>query len=74
MHGILNKLVSLSVVVDKISKVFTKSKKVEEDIVDNCNKTQDINYTDGNSYYNDEEDWEEYVDTMNDIFGDNFLY
>lgn len=74
MHGILNKLVSVSVVVNKITKVFSKPKKVKENIIDNRNQIQDINYRDGNTYYDDEEDWEEYVDTMNNIFGDNFLH
>lgn len=71
---LLNKLISLSVVVDKITKVFSKPKKVEENIIDNFNQTQGINYTDSISYYDDEEDWEDYVDTMNNIFGDNFLH
>ena len=71
---LLNKLVSLSVVVNKITKLFSKPKKIEENIIDNCSQTQDINYTDGISYYDDEEDWEDYVDTMNNIFGDNFLH
>ena len=51
---ILNKLVSLSIVVNKITKVFTKPKKVEENTVNNCNQIRDINYTD--TYYDDEEE------------------
>lgn len=65
----LNKLVSLSIVVDMISKVFTKPKRVETTI--NCERTQCENID--NSYY-DEEDWDDYVEMMNNIFGDKFLY
>lgn len=66
----LNKLVALSIAVDTISIVFTKSKKVETTI--NCERTQCENIDD--SYYDDEDDWDDYVEMMNDIFGYNFLY
>ena len=66
----LNKLVLLSIVVTTISKVFTKSKREETTI--NCERTQCENID--NSYYDDEDDWDDYVEIMNNIFGDKFLY
>lgn len=66
----LNKLVALSIAVDTISIVFTKSKRAETTI--NCERTECENIDD--SHYNDEDDWDDYVEMMNNIFGDNFLY
>ena len=51
----LNKLVALSIAVDTISIVFTKSKKVKTTI--DCERTQCKNIDD--SYYDDDDDDEE---------------
>lgn len=69
----LNKLVALSIAVDTISIVFIKSKKVEEHTTDIHVQTRCDNHID-DSYYDDEDDWDDYVEMMNNIFGYNFLY